>query len=230
MTIASELTRIQGAKSDIIDAIENKGVSVPSNALISDLDTYVSQISGSPTLVTLDDINSVIENFFSPIINARDSYPVYTQNSVTLYTPGSTYQIYAIHKRSNGKYRIGWFDSNKILVTRQDNTGIITANVAVTAGGNTANLNFLRWDGKIRIYEVSSKNFYYSPEYDTIAECITAIQSSSTTYTLFSGGCGFVIDTPYYVPYMNSVILDTTDNTFHYSQRISQDETIQTIS
>ncbi len=43
-TIAQEITRIQTAKSDLKTSIENKGVSVPSNALIDDYADYVDQI------------------------------------------------------------------------------------------------------------------------------------------------------------------------------------------
>ena len=46
MSIASEITRLQGAKADIKTAIEAKGVTVPSNALIDNYDTYIAQISG----------------------------------------------------------------------------------------------------------------------------------------------------------------------------------------
>lgn len=46
MSIASEITRLQGAKASIKSAIENKGVNVPSNALIDDFATYIAQISG----------------------------------------------------------------------------------------------------------------------------------------------------------------------------------------
>lgn len=46
MSIATELTRIQTAKADIKSAIEAKGVTVPSSALIDEYDTYIAQISG----------------------------------------------------------------------------------------------------------------------------------------------------------------------------------------
>ena len=46
MAITQEITRISNAKSDIKSAIEAKGVSVPSNALIDTYDDYVAQISG----------------------------------------------------------------------------------------------------------------------------------------------------------------------------------------
>ena len=46
MSIASEISRLQTAKSDIKTAIELKGVTVPSSATIDTYDDYVSQISG----------------------------------------------------------------------------------------------------------------------------------------------------------------------------------------
>ena len=46
MSIASELTRIQGAKADIKAAIEGKGVSVPSSALLDEYAPYIEAIDG----------------------------------------------------------------------------------------------------------------------------------------------------------------------------------------
>lgn len=46
MSIATEISRIQQAKADIKSAIEAKGVTVPSSALLDTYDDYVSQISG----------------------------------------------------------------------------------------------------------------------------------------------------------------------------------------
>lgn len=46
MSIATEISRIQSAKTDIRTAIEAKGVTVPSSATIDTYDTYVAQISG----------------------------------------------------------------------------------------------------------------------------------------------------------------------------------------
>lgn len=46
MSIATEITRLQTAKSDLKTAIENKGVTVSSEALISDYADYVDEIEG----------------------------------------------------------------------------------------------------------------------------------------------------------------------------------------
>jgi hypothetical protein len=46
MSIASEITRLQGVKSNILDAIAAKGVSVPSGAKLADCPELISLISG----------------------------------------------------------------------------------------------------------------------------------------------------------------------------------------
>ena len=46
MSIASEITRLQQAKADIKTAIENKGVTVPSDATLDDYADLVDSISG----------------------------------------------------------------------------------------------------------------------------------------------------------------------------------------
>ena len=45
MSIATQIQRLQTAKADIKTAIENKGVTIPSNATIDAYPTYVSQIT-----------------------------------------------------------------------------------------------------------------------------------------------------------------------------------------
>ena len=55
-TIAQEITRIQGAKSDLKTSIENKGVQVPSNALIDDYADYVDQITGGGGITEINDL------------------------------------------------------------------------------------------------------------------------------------------------------------------------------
>ena len=44
MSIATEITRLQNAKSSIVQAIEDKGVSVPVNVKIDEVATYVEKI------------------------------------------------------------------------------------------------------------------------------------------------------------------------------------------
>lgn len=46
MSIASEITRLQTAKADIKAAIEDKGVTVPSAAMLDEFSDYIDEISG----------------------------------------------------------------------------------------------------------------------------------------------------------------------------------------
>ena len=54
MSVATEITRIETAKSNIKTAIENKGVSVPNDALLDTYATYVSQISGGSSVLVYE--------------------------------------------------------------------------------------------------------------------------------------------------------------------------------
>ena len=67
MSIATELTRIQTAKADIKSAIEAKGVTVPSSALIDEYDTYIAQISGGGGGQAEEDLKNLIERDITSI-------------------------------------------------------------------------------------------------------------------------------------------------------------------
>ena len=46
MSIASEIQRLQGVRTDIFDAITDKGVTVPSGAMLADCPNLIAAISG----------------------------------------------------------------------------------------------------------------------------------------------------------------------------------------
>lgn len=52
MSVASEITRISGAKTDIITSITNKGVTVPSGTLISGLSSFIDSIATVTSITT----------------------------------------------------------------------------------------------------------------------------------------------------------------------------------
>ena len=58
MSIASQIQRLQNAKASIKESIENKGVEVPTNALLDTYSTYIDNISGG-----LDIQNGVKVNY-----------------------------------------------------------------------------------------------------------------------------------------------------------------------
>ena len=61
MSIQSEITRISGAKSDIADAIEIKGVTVPTDSMIDDMASLILQIQSgggsAMTIIETDDVH-----------------------------------------------------------------------------------------------------------------------------------------------------------------------------
>jgi hypothetical protein len=50
MSVVQEIQRIQNNVQNALDAIEEKGVQIPSNANSDDLKDLISQISGEPVL------------------------------------------------------------------------------------------------------------------------------------------------------------------------------------
>ena len=65
MTIASEITRLQWAKSDIKTSIENKGVTVPSDAKLDDYSGYVDQIQQGDWWILAGGLR-LYDNYVSP--------------------------------------------------------------------------------------------------------------------------------------------------------------------
>ena len=89
MSIATEITRIQGAKADLKTAIEAKGVTVPSETLISGYAALVDQISGGGgipdsdglvdlTIVNGDQTTASFSLYYMPVCILRSS-PQYSE-------------------------------------------------------------------------------------------------------------------------------------------------------
>ena len=93
MSIESEITRLQGAKADIKTAIEAKGVTVPSNALLDTYDDYIAQISGGSS-----------DDYFAPQTTATNAtplttllkYPAVSTPNVTQFSFSGCYAIESI--------------------------------------------------------------------------------------------------------------------------------------
>ena len=93
MSIATEITRLQTAKTDLKTAIEAKGVTVPSSAKIDTYDDYVSQIStggGTPEKFA----SWTYDNWGKPtniiVKNGVISIPSYFQTRNTVLTSCTT--------------------------------------------------------------------------------------------------------------------------------------------
>lgn len=92
MSIASEITRLQGVKSDILQAISDKGVTVPAGSALADCPNLISGIPTSDvnklSILSLTDniVNGMVTNtssnqgvFLIPQID-YDSYGVWERN------------------------------------------------------------------------------------------------------------------------------------------------------
>jgi len=114
MSIASEIQRLQGVRTNIFDAITNKGVSVPSGAKLADCPELISLISGgggfeADNVVNIVPINKIVvvdangyigfdlTNYFQTIgatfyynyaiLSAGDNFSDKGLGQVTFFTP-----------------------------------------------------------------------------------------------------------------------------------------------
>lgn len=231
MSIASEITRLQGAKADIKSSIEAKGVSVPSSATLDDYSDYIDSISGGGSLPTsVNELAELIVNGIDNINAIPNSYPTYTSNNLTLYTPATDFETYAIYKRTDGTYRIAWFQKKFLLGIVNSASGLDW--YLLRCPTTTTSYS---WGSYVTTYQTTSIvriATYLSSGYSSIDDCIQAIQSNATAYTYSSSTyLSFALDTPYLIPYSNGIIYNASvDPTIIIeTQRLSQNETIEVI-
>lgn len=230
------------SKSIEITTNETQTVSPDSgyNGLSSvEITTNVSGGGQTPdSLYSFNQLGQIFFDSFETYIRSNLSqYPVYTQNSLTLYIPAANAQYYIIHKKANGKYRIIWsvgyayacvWASNSVGFTKFHTHGYTGVNKYDTIPTL-----------KNEIFEVGMFDnlapigtFYYSGDYDTIQEIIDQITdpNGTITYSSWNTSCGFnaTLETPYEIAYSNVPVLDRrSSNSFSLlmSQILSNDET-----
>lgn len=88
MSIATQIQRLQTAKADIKTAIQNKGVTVPSNATIDTYPTYVSQITSGGGVDT--NIKNYIEGRSSRLVIPEGVTRIYSSFSGCNYITSVT--------------------------------------------------------------------------------------------------------------------------------------------
>lgn len=99
MTVASEIIRLQGVKSNILDAIAAKGVTVPGGAMLADCPNLISSISGGGEF-TADNVVNIVPIDRMVVVDANG----YIGFNLTNYfqTRGATYYYnYAILSESD---------------------------------------------------------------------------------------------------------------------------------
>lgn len=97
MSIANELTRIQGAKADLKTAIEGKGVTVPASAKIDAYPDYVEAIQTAPSLQS----KSVTPSTSQQSVQADDGFDGLDTVTVNAVTAAVDSNIKAENIKSN---------------------------------------------------------------------------------------------------------------------------------
>ncbi len=210
-------------------------IEITENGVV-DVSNYASanvNVSGIiPEMESLDDFNSeisqVTDKFDTFLQNKLNSYPVYSENPITLYRPKYDNVLdigtsYIIHKRSSGKYRIIW-GSEKYAVIKDNGNSVGFFSFFLT------NNNKVIADSKTGHLDVVLKRFMYSDEVSTLEELIQQITNPNNTlnYTEWSEGSYFsaLLDSPYEITYTNMNIFDLRNNgRVLMSRRLSQNET-----
>lgn len=137
MSIASEITRLQGVKSDILQAISDKGVTVPVGSALDDCPDLITSISGGGGFLpdgykkvsyietdgtawadhTLDETvvcttrqMNINISFNASLAGANDNY----KNCVALFDENSLFDSVCVHEMTDGKVRpgIGYRETN----------------------------------------------------------------------------------------------------------------------
>lgn len=107
MSISTEITRLQQAKSDLATSIANKGVTVPSSATLDDYPALVDSISGGGTDMAdvFNDCVHVITPYGNPY---HTSYA-----SLFNFQPGKKYRIIAkIRKKTTDRIGVYTYQGN----------------------------------------------------------------------------------------------------------------------
>lgn len=189
-----------------------------------DVTNYASaSVNVSGSVETLEQINNAISTYFQKYINLSEDYPTQTTDSVTLYTPHSSFKTYAITKEG-GLYRINWINTEYMLCKTSTNLyGVFKVNLP---SQNVYDVN------EVRLLTGGTFLTWYRSEYQyhDINDCIQAMQDSTTTYTTRSSNKMKSEETgQYQIPFSNTTIIDIDAITPLGSQKISSNETIQVI-
>lgn len=239
MSVASEITRLQGAKSDLKTSINAKlsGTAI-TNETIDDYASFVDQIQtggGGSEPTTLAELDTIINNFYQNNFLSGTNQP-YTQNALTLYTPDADFNKYYIRKRSDtGTYAIAWFHKDtKFLqiynpaVDAKTYDSIELANYGSKYKINSQNVSYIYFSA------ISSYgSFYYSTNnYNTFEDALLAIQNPNTSYTLWSSGSSINNDVNY-IGYSNTEYYYFSNGQqpthFYKLSNLSSNETIEVI-
>ena len=221
MTTQDYLESLQNDMQTLKTNVAEKGVAVDDNDNFTTLSAKVSQISGGgdePTFTGLVDMSNYINSAFDKIdevLNKQlEQRTALYNNSITLYTPNIECQNYVISQRADGKYRIIWFKAPYLLKVYSSGT------ISPAGHGNLNQYSTLGEPFSLFsiILNVSGSNngiSYSSASYNSVEECLQAIQNNSTAYTSYTDtGYNSASSTQNAFIYSNAPVFDYASNEY----------------
>lgn len=176
MSIASEITRLQQAKSDLATSIENKGVTVPSATTIDGYAALVDQIQqGSTPVLPYDAVIEYLQSTGTQYIDTQIKYSSSNKYNIScdvVYVSGSTGSTF------NGWDAGGAFGLYKNACADGSTTGIISNGIN----------KFLSLNLRINS-ETSSKTLTYIIDGDS-QYAVNRVHGSLPSY---SGNGGYIL-------------------------------------
>lgn len=169
-------------------------------------------------------LNSVLTEFNVSLNNVANTYTKYYNTPVTLYTPDTYYKYYLIRHGYTG-YTIHWFTTNMMFRYVSNMIYSYYYNLGVT---NYTLLPETKTYTSISTSGANQSN-YYSQAYETLEECLQAIQSPTTTYTKVSNNGWYTVYENEFEGIFTNLPM-TDNNNFLTVRRLSSDETIEVIS
>lgn len=230
MSIASQIQRLQNAKTSIKASIENKGVEVPTNAL---LDTYSNYIDNISTGITIQ--NGRIENYKSYNENIPSGTFVKFKSLMTssslrslISTSNFVYFQNIIKMSDNRAVIIGLFNSNYLsinLIEINDNNIRFINKLTLGSYGISTNMQpqCVKLDNNhlAICWNTNSLNmFIYSIENDNITNV-----SSSTSLSIggsFNKDINVIEDNDYYYVITSGLTAQSVTGKFHACYKIDK--------
>ncbi len=184
MSIASDLSRLQGAKANIKTAIENKGVTVPSEAKLDSYNGYIQQISGGSAYAPPADW-----------INIDDC----ASGNIQLLVSDIGLATYAfVCTTDSGNYQVDWGDETVLTYSsgaKAQHTYTIGAGQTCSRGYTTFKIIISPVSGGLKSFKVSYHSLANRSQFPGVLGCVinsaaltdlTNAFYCSTTVTVYS--------------------------------------------
>lgn len=204
MTIASEISRLQTAKADIKTAIENKGVTVATSALLGDYPGYIDLINTGlqPDSITLN-LSSSLTLGDSVTLSVTATF------GSTSFTIADTTQV-SITSSDTSVVEITTSGTTVTATTLTEGTATITATIGTATSSVTVTVTDSSWAALKRRIKAGTEavgNIYTDDSTGTKWR-VVHIMSDSSTYG--GSGAGAILQMTHYVDNVTKAFANAT--------------------